>query len=74
MGQRPPTDRYERTETLTTTVPDEGSVIDAEDDLEDALRALHDFRQNPNQDDLAEAAQKASSAAFVIEDLLAENE
>lgn len=70
MGQKNPSDRRERTETITTTVPDDGTVLDAEDDLEDALRALHDFRCDPNKEDLAEAAQKASSAAVIAEDLL----
>lgn len=72
MGESHSYDRTERTRTVTAMVPDEGSVIDAEDDLEDALRALHDYRRDPSSESLAEAAQKAESAGLLLEDLLAQ--
>lgn len=72
MSKTHSSDRSERTLTVTTMVPDGGSVLDAEGDLEDALRALHDYRIDPSPEKLAEAAQRAESAGLLLEDLLAE--
>jgi hypothetical protein len=61
-------EKAERQGTWTMTAPVDGSVLDAEDELYEALGALQEYRNTDDREALLEAQADALRAVFVLQD------
>lgn len=66
MGANP--DQAEREGTWTMTAPADGSVLDAEDELYEALGALQECRNTDDREALLQAQADALRAVFILQD------
>jgi hypothetical protein len=68
MAKANPPEEAEREGAWTIAAPVDGSVLDAEDELYEALRALQEYRSTDDREALLQAQADVLRAVFVLQD------